>query len=779
LGFRVYREVDGHKVLVSPDLIAGTALLSGSGVSLVADRSYSWWDGPANPGTRYWIEELDTGGANSYYGPVIAAQASAAQASAAGKKNSPLLHSLSAAGQHRILQQPAGLVRTAQAAVASSPVDLMGKRAIELGITQPGWYAVALSTLAANGLQVGNGKNLRLYAEGVEQALEIKGGAVQFYGTGLDTPSTATRVYWLVNGGGSKDYIATAPTGSGASAGADFLASVEQEDRSIYDPSADAANGIDFFGDLISSTPDTETLSAVDLSRSDNATLAVSLQAVSSGAHEVSVALNGVTLGAVTWTGSGLGTASFPASSIITGTNTVTLTASSSEDFSLVANLTLNYERTYTAANDALEFTVNGGEQVTVGGFSNAQVRMVDITDQAAPIELTVSATAQVAGSFSATAAGSGMRTIYAFGADQVAVPASISLHQPARLTPLRGRVDTIVITTSALMGAVQPLIAHRESQRLHVTAVDIAEVYDGFNFGEKSPQAIKSFLAATQSAKQAPHYVLLVGSASYDPRNFLDNNPDPDLVPTGLINTDQFQAASDGWFGDFANSGESTLAIGRLPAQTAAEVSTLVTKIIAYDSLPKGSGYLLASDASDPGVTPTFTDNSTSLTALLPAGATPTMITRAADNSNRPQLLTDLGSNPDLINYIGHGNINLWGGSWLTDSDASALTGNGHPAFAALMTCLNGFFIDPQLPSVAESLLETTSGGAVAVWASSGVTVPAGQLQANQALYTLLFGSTTPPRLGEAVRQAQNASSDPDVRQTWNLLGDPETQLR
>jgi hypothetical protein len=32
---------------------------------------------------------------------------------------------------------------------------------------------------------------------------------------------------------------------------------------------------------------------------------------------------------------------------------------------------------------------------------------------------------------------------------------------------------------------------------------------------------------------------------------------------------------------------------------------------------------------------------------------------------------------------------------------------------------------------------------------------------------------------LGEAARQAQNSSSDPDVKQTWNLLGDPETNLR
>jgi hypothetical protein len=104
-------------------------------------------------------------------------------------------------------------------------------------------------------------------------------------------------------------------------------------------------------------------------------------------------------------------------------------------------------------------------------------------------------------------------------------------------------------------------------------------------------------------------------------------------------------------------------------------------------------------------------------------------------------------------------------------------LTNSSHPAFFAMMTCLSGYFIDVQVESLAEALM-SANGGAVAVWASSGVTVPSGQLEADQALYQLLFGAS-PPLLGEAVRQAQNQSSDPDVRQTWNLLGDPETRLR
>ncbi len=473
--------------------------------------------------------------------------------------------------------------------------------------------------------------------------------------------------------------------------------------------------------------------------------------------------------------------------------DTVTLTSAGAGDISLLDHLTLSYEQTYTAIGDSLLFTAPPSDQVVVGGFTNASVRMIDISNPSAPVELAVTVKRpKGAATYTATATAPAgtvgtaqLRTIYAFGADQIAAPDSVTLHTPATLTPLAGPTDTIVITTATLMSAVQPLIAHRQSQGLNVLAVDIAQIYDAFNFGEKDPQAIKNFLAATQSAAHPPHYLLLVGDASYDPRNFLGlATVRPDLVPTELISTDAFQAVSDGELADFQNNNQPQMAIGRLPAILPSDVTNLVNKLIAYDTVTPGNAFLLASDASDPGVTPTFTDASNTLLPLLPAGASTTSITRDPVNNNSAALISDVNSSPDFVNYIGHGNEGTWGGlstgqDWLTNSNVPSLTNSGHPAFFAMMTCLSGYFADPMQESLAEALLRA-NGGAIAVWASSGVTVPSGQLQADQALYQMLFGSAgTPPLLGEAVRQAQNQSSDPDVQETWNLLGDPETQLR
>jgi len=95
------------------------------------------------------------------------------------------------------------------------------------------------------------------------------------------------------------------------------------------------------------------------------------------------------------------------------------------------------------------------------------------------------------------------------------------------------------------------------------------------------------------------------------------------------------------------------------------------------------------------------------------------------------------------------------------------------------MMTCLNGYFHDAMNESLGESLLKSESGGAVAVWASSGMTLPADQALLNQELYRFLFSGSRVLTLGELMHQAKGAVSDADVRRSWILLGDPTIKLK
>jgi hypothetical protein len=54
-------------------------------------------------------------------------------------------------------------------------------------------------------------------------------------------------------------------------------------------------------------------------------------------------------------------------------------------------------------------------------------------------------------------------------------------------------------------------------------------------------------------------------------------------------------------------------------------------------------------------------------------------------------------------------------------------------------------------LDSLAEALLKTGRGGAVVVWASTGMTNPEAQAEMNRELYRLVFGAgTSGMRLGD-----------------------------
>ena len=143
-----------------------------------------------------------------------------------------------------------------------------------------------------------------------------------------------------------------------------------------------------------------------------------------------------------------------------------------------------------------------------------------------------------------------------------------------------------------------------------------------------------------------------------------------------------------------------------------------------------------------------------------------------------KQRLIDGINQGKKLINYSGHGSVSLWRGEVLTASDAGALANEGKLPLFVMMTCLNGYFHDPGTESLAESLMKVERGGAVAVWASSGMTEPSGQAAMNQEFYRQLFGDPG-LRIGEAIIKAKAATHNTDTRQTWLLFGDPTMRLK
>ena len=58
-------------------------------------------------------------------------------------------------------------------------------------------------------------------------------------------------------------------------------------------------------------------------------------------------------------------------------------------------------------------------------------------------------------------------------------------------------------------------------------------------------------------------------------------------------------------------------------------------------------------------------------------------------------------------------------------------------------------------------------------------MTEPEGQAAINRELYRALYEGGGALRLGDAMRRAGAATTDPDVRRTWVLIGDPTSRWR
>ena len=91
----------------------------------------------------------------------------------------------------------------------------------------------------------------------------------------------------------------------------------------------------------------------------------------------------------------------------------------------------------------------------------------------------------------------------------------------------------------------------------------------------------------ARASWKLPPRFLLLVGDATIDPRDYAGFG-DADFVPTKLIalegETAELETASDDWFVDVDDDGLPDVAIGRLPVRTLDQANAIVAKTLAYE---------------------------------------------------------------------------------------------------------------------------------------------------------------------------------------------------
>ncbi len=808
LGFKVYREDNGNRQLINRHMVAGSALVAGSGTPLTAGRAYAWWIDAkdASRDSAFWLEDLDLNGASTWHGPLYVKQIGG---KASAQSHAALLSSIGRRDKDAtVVVRPAASIVRANQSAPLNLIDSASSRAAKIAARQAGWYRITQAELVNAGFEADvDPRMLRLFVDGRELPIEVAGGddgrfdagdTIEFYGTGLDTASTDTRVYWLVADFHPGLRITDAPTAKGIAKGSPasngFACTVERRDRTIYFSALRNGDDENFFGAAVTgnAADQTLTLNNVSQSATGRAVIEVSLQGVTNLSHQVGVSLNGSSIGRILFNGQAKGQQKMEVaqSQLREGENLVTLQSLDGPgDVSLVDFIRITYQHTYRADNDSLDLTAMSGETVTIDGFSSRDIRVFDVTDERDIQRLAVSldqkkdgyaATFSAPGSVETTPA-AGERKLLAFTNTRIHRVSSIKLNEPSNWRDPSNAADLVIVTTRELFAAVEPLKKTRQAEGYKVAVLDVEDLYDEFSFGNKSPQALKDFLAVARSNwKLAPRFVLFAGDGSYDPRNYLGFG-NWDLVPAMLIDTTYLETASDDWFSDFDGDGVADMATGRLPVRSFDEAVRVISKILRYQQSKQARSALLVSDQND---TFDFEQASSHLRSMIPPSIRVEEIRRGQLDAEeaRARLFSAIARGQKLVNYAGHGSVNQWRGSLLNSDDAQAFTNSARLPVFVMMTCLNGYFLDAAGDSLSEALMTSGHGGAVAVWASSGLTLPQDQAIMNQALYRAIFNVNVlkqPATLGEITRRAKLEVSDVDVRRTWVLLGDPTMRLK
>lgn len=815
LGFNVYRDEAGKRTRLNPSLIAGSALLTGERGVLTAGQSYIWTDRQGLTGESYWLEVVELSGATRWHGPVYAADAERNGIDHADQTQARLLNDLNHETRTDVQREWAG----ADDAELSLDTTLNGWRAVETGhwlqmqtntntsawttvpnekaaklaVTKTGWYRVTAAELTAIGFNPNvNQALLRMYADGAEIPIKTTGKGnrvetVEFYGRGNDLPSTDTRIYWLVantvSPKGALRIEAEPVKNVGAINATSFVSTVERKERSIYFSGLHNGEAENWFGPVVSNNGIVQTLTtkAINRAAAGSAQLELALQGVTAQAHTVIVEVNGQAAEPINFAGQArqVTTLSVHVRTLLEGANEIRIfSIAGGSDISLVECVRLRYPRRYVADADALNFSLKAGETAFISGFTTPNLRVLEVGGSSADTrELLVNVQPSGTGFGFALQSEAG-GTYLALADHRPERVAGFALNQPSNWRALTNAADFVIVTHRNFRAAAERLALMRRASEMRVAVVDVEDAYDEFAYGTRQPQALKDLLTHARTAwLRKPRYVLFIGDASHDPRNYLGLG-NFDFIPTKLGSTFFFETALDNWFVDADGDALPELALGRLPVRTAAQADALVTKILSFKPTTTLRGALLVSDRAQPGLD--FRAENERLATLLPALMIKQFIGRddGTPDQVRGMIVNSINqAAPLVVNWLGHGSTQVWTGDGLLRSqDAPALTNAAKSVFV-MTTCLNGYFTDPSQTGLSEAVLIDSTGGAFAAVGTSTLIFPEPALFFNRALFQALFGEGR--TLGEAMTAARIASGNADVRNSFVLFGDPTMRVR
>ena len=667
--------------------------------------------------------------------------------------------------------------------VALSPgataVPLAPAGALKIQVAHDGLYQLSAADLEPVGLEATTlaAEFVRLSRHGRDIPIWVDstGPTLYFYGQAPTSRYERVATYvlrWGSGGGPLMEEVTLASGEQEPAVSATNEKHVEQNHAYVARATGAVAEPW-FWGRLVAGEPISAGFTLPELS-GDTGSVTLSIWGASTDAavdpdHRVAVTLNGQPIATLEWDGETVFTSTLPvpAGVLRSGDNELVVAATGDTgsliDLAYLDWIDVAYQVPIRLQGGALEL------DRFVGSLSLDQVSLLfDVTDPAAPaVVKTNPARWQVVAETDLVALGTG------------------GGRRPERILPLRRsdwsspehQADMVIIAPLALADLLTPLVDARRSQGLAVVIVPVEDIGDEFGDGSITPDAINAFLRSSHQSWGAPllRFVLLIGEATYDYQNYLGLEP-LYHVPTALVPVQYGgETVSDSRLTDLDGDARPDIAIGRWPVSAPDQVVQLVQRTLNYEAAgTPATASLFVADNSEPG----FAAMSDRL--IQGAGLDETAVRLYGASGDETVASWNAGT--WLVNYTGHGSLNLWGKTEMLSQDRVGELGKGsRPPIVTQLTCLAGLFAHPQQNSLAETMLLSRTGP-VAIVAATSLTLPTNQEPFAASLLAALAdpGVLT---VGEALLVAQQAPEldhvgGQEIIDTFNLLGDPAIQV-
>ena len=732
---------------------------------------------------------------------------------------------------------------------------------IVLGPNSPeGLYQLSYTDLETAGLPVTSldPRTFQMFWMGDEIAIQVvgeadghfdSGDAILFYGRNLDAlfydallPTnkyTGDNIFWLSYGHRTGKRMLTVDAAPASAQAASFLHKVHLEENYFYKPAHPHVEGEDHWywrkqtAYASGSTFKTYSFSTSHIS-TDVLTGALTIKLMSTiedKTHDLALTLNNhpIYQNYGDWVGdtAHVVTVDVPQTYFVEGSNTIGITITNHIDSHGAVDevyinwLEIAYHDTLIAENDhlILHQTAGGLQQYQIQNFTTANPAAYDISDLK-NVKYLQNGVVTGSGPYTLAVDSNAARLLVTTPAAWLS-PARIepvtyptSSYTPADLLSTGNAADYILITHADFWNQAVQLAAHRAAD-YDVALIDAQQIYDQFNGGMMSAEAIHDFLSyAYYHWAQRPSYVLLMGDGAYDMRHYKQGGFQTYIpIYLRIIGRITGETAAENRFvtiEDDATYGDllADMALGRFPVNTTDEAQFMVDKTIAYETAtcnPLPTDVLFVADDEESnlfwdysdGVADGFADAPDNTIKYLPEPYRPVKkylgktCDFAADgnalsaqecNQQIIDKLNDTGAL--LVAYSGHATQNLWAteGMW-TEGSVAKVTNTTACELPIMLTlaCNEGYFLDPTDAAVSEVGVRQKDSGPVASISAPYYGYPMGHDALEKYFFLAVFNNDV-KELGPALLQAKKHALDSNFvteADGYMLMGDPALKIR